>query len=74
MDRHLGAWKVIWEMQQLGRRAGALDIDLMSNQPGKQTKADEQVGIVSAWGCIREKMVDVRGPRRKGCPDLPAFY
>ena len=22
----------MWEMQQLGRRAGALDIDLMSNQ------------------------------------------
>ncbi len=28
---------IMWEMQQLGRRAGALDIDLMSNQPGKQT-------------------------------------
>ena len=29
----------MWEMQQLGRRAGALDtcIDLMSSQPGKQT-------------------------------------
>ncbi len=27
----------MWEMQQLGRRAGALDIDLMSKQPGKQT-------------------------------------
>ena len=27
----------MWEVQQLGRRAGALDIDLMSNQPGKQT-------------------------------------
>ncbi len=27
----------MWEMQQLGRRAGALDIDLMSNQPGKRT-------------------------------------
>ena len=28
----------MWEMQQLGRRAGALDmdIDLMSKQPGKQ--------------------------------------
>ena len=33
----LGAWKVMWEMQQLGRRAGALDIGLISNQPGKQT-------------------------------------
>ena len=71
MQRHLGVWKVMWEMQQLGRRAGALDIDLMSDQPGKQTK---QVVIVSAWGCIREKMEDVRGPRRTGCPDLPAFY
>ncbi len=27
----------MWEMQQLGRRAGALDINLMSNQPRKQT-------------------------------------
>ena len=27
----------MWEMQQLGRRARALDIDRMSNQPGKQT-------------------------------------
>ena len=36
-QRHLGAWKVMWERQQLGRRAGALDIDLMSDQPGKQT-------------------------------------
>ena len=27
----------MWEMQQLGRRASALDIDLMSSQPGKQT-------------------------------------
>ena len=27
----------MWEMQQLGRRAGALEIDLMSKQPGKQT-------------------------------------
>ena len=35
-QRHLGAWKVMWEMQQLGRRAGALNIDLMSKQPGKQ--------------------------------------
>jgi len=26
----------MWEMQQLGGRAGALDIDLMSKQPGKQ--------------------------------------
>ena len=26
----------MWEMQQLGRRAGALEIDLMSKQPGKQ--------------------------------------
>ena len=27
----------MWEMQQLGRRASALDIDPMSSQPGKQT-------------------------------------
>jgi len=23
----------MWEMQQLGRRAGALDVDLISNRP-----------------------------------------
>ena len=40
----------MWEMQQLGRRAGALDIDLMSSQPGKQTNK-----LLSSLlgGCIR---------------------
>ena len=27
----------MWEMQQLGRRAGALDVELMSNQPEEMT-------------------------------------
>ena len=71
-QRHLGAWKVMWEMQQLARRAGALEIDLINVETTR--KADEQVVIVSAWGWIREKMEDVRGPHRTGCPDLPAFY
>ncbi len=26
----------MWEMQSLGRRAGALDVDVMSNQPGEE--------------------------------------
>ena len=27
----------MWEMQQLGRRAGAVDFDLKSHQPGERT-------------------------------------
>ena len=27
----------MWEIQQLGRRAGALDVELMSNQPEEMT-------------------------------------
>ena len=27
----------MWEMQQLGRRAGAVDVDLKSHQPGERT-------------------------------------
>ena len=27
----------MWEMQQLGRRAGAVDVDLKSHQPGEMT-------------------------------------
>ena len=27
----------MWEIQQPGRRAGAPDVDLMSNQPGEMT-------------------------------------
>ncbi len=26
----------MWKMQQLGRRADALDVDLMPNQPGEE--------------------------------------
>ena len=59
----------MWEIQQLGRRAGALDIRYWPDVESTR-KADEQVAIVSTWGCIREKMEDVRGPRRTGCPDL----
>ena len=34
-QRHLGVSKAMWVMQQLGRRVGALDVDLISSQPGK---------------------------------------
>ena len=44
----------MWEMQQLGRRAGALDIDLMSSQPGKQTNKllSSLLGVVLERGGI----------------------
>ncbi len=61
-------------MQQLGRRAGALDIDLMSNQPGKQTIEVVIVLVYLLRGCIREKIENVRGPRCTGWNDLTAFY
>ena len=35
----------MWEMQQLGRRAGALDVDLMSNQPGEMTFSSSAQGL-----------------------------
>ena len=35
--RHSGVKKDMWEIQQPGRRAGAPDVDLMSNQPGEMT-------------------------------------
>ena len=35
----------MWEMQQLGRRAGALDVDLMSNQPGEMTFPSSAQGL-----------------------------
>ena len=46
-------------MQQLGRRAGALDVDLISNQPGEMALLSS-----SAQGWMRENMDNVRGPRR----------
>ena len=36
-QRHSGVGKVMWVMQQLERRAGALDVDLISNQPEGMT-------------------------------------
>ena len=59
----------MWEMQQLVRREGALDVDLMSNQP-EERRCDRLL----LRGCIRENMENVRGPRRMGCPDLTAFH
>ena len=53
-------------MWQLGRRAGALnvdltDVELMSNQP-EERRCDRRL----LRGCIREKMEDVRGSRCTG--------
>ena len=59
----------MWEMQQLVRRAGALDVDLMSNQP-----EERRCYRLLLRGCIRENMENVRGPRRMGCSDLTAFH
>ena len=65
MERHLGAWKVMWEMQQLGRRAGALDmdIDLMSKQPGKQKNKllSSLLGVVleKRWKMFEGRAVQV---------------
>ena len=58
--RHLGVWKVMWEMQQLGRRAGALDIDLISSRH----RGD--VYRLLTRGLMRENMENVRGPSRVG--------
>ncbi len=63
-----------WEMQQLGRRAGALDINLMSNQPRKQTGKL----LSSLLGVVLEKdgRCSRAAPYRlaRSPTDLPAFY
>ena len=45
----------MWEMQQLGRRAGALDVDLMSNQPGEMAFSSSAQGLNARkdGGCSR---------------------
>ena len=48
-------------MQQLGRRAGALDVDLMSIQP-----EERHCDRLLLRSCMRENMENVRGPRRMG--------
>ena len=62
----------MWEMQQLGRRTGALDIDLMSNQPGKQTGKllSSLLGVVleKRWKMFEGRAVNT------GYPDRTAFY
>ena len=45
----------MWEMQQLGRRAGALNIDLMSKQPGKQKISLEYKLLSSLLGVVLER-------------------
>ena len=53
----------MWEMQQLGRRASALDIDLMSSQPGKQTNKllSSLLGVVleKRWKMFEGRAVQV---------------
>ena len=50
-QKHSGVGKVMWVMQQLGRRAGALDVDLISNQPEGMTLAVfcSEVGCEKIW-------------------------
>ena len=45
----------MWEMQQLGRRAGALDVDLMSNQLGEMAFSSSAQGLNARkdGGCSR---------------------
>ena len=66
----------MWEMQQLGRRAVALNVDLISNRLGEMAPSLRLPSSAQAcvpWGWMREKMENVRGPRRVGLPDLTAF-
>ena len=50
-QRHSGVGKVMWVMQQLERRAGALDVDLISNQPEGMTLTVfcSEVGCEKIW-------------------------
>ena len=50
-QRHSGVGKVMWVMQQLERRAGALDVDLISNQPEGMTLAVfcSEAGCEKIW-------------------------
>jgi len=48
-------------MQQLGRRAGALDVDLISNRPKGMALLSS-----SPQGLDGRKDENVRGPRRVG--------
>jgi hypothetical protein len=50
----------MWEMQQLGRRAGALDVDLIS------IRLRGDVYRLLTRGLMRENMENVRGPSRVG--------
>ncbi len=58
-------------IEQLGRRAGALDVHLISNQPEERRCYRLCLVVVLE---LREKMENVREPRCTGCPDLTAFY
>ncbi len=53
----------MWEMQQLGGRVGALNIDLMSKQPGKQTNKllSSLLGVVleKRWKMFEGRAVQV---------------
>ena len=59
---------VMWVMQQLSRRAGATDFDLYRIGPGRRRCRR----LLKGW--MRKNMVNVRGPRRAGWPDLTAFH
>ena len=64
----------MWEMQQLWRRAGALEIDLMSKQPGKQKSKllSSLLGVVleKRWKMFEGRAVQaVRGDKSFICED-----
>ena len=60
-QRHSGVWKVMWEMQQLGRRAGAADVDLTSHPPGELALLSS-----STQGLDERDAANFRGPRLIG--------
>ena len=59
----------MWEMQQLRGRASATDVDLIIIESARV----DDVARRLPKGLMRENMVNVRGPRQAGCPDLAAF-
>ena len=51
----------MWEMQQLGRRAGALDVNLISNRPGERRCDRLCSGVVleKIWKMFEGRAVQV---------------
>ena len=75
-QRHFGAWKVTWEMPQLGRRAGAADIDPTSHPPGELAllSSSPQGFDEEDTTMFESRAATAPLPRRIGWPNLTAFY